>query len=120
MPSIRSRNAVVLTRNSYGPCVASIPTEYRAALRAALDDLAAGNRPELLTWVRAYGASGAVLIRQPDDVWEHPRSDFGQRDDGAVWVTLPLWTTDEGPSDLSAECEVRASGAAVVNDVHVL
>jgi hypothetical protein len=33
---------------------------------------------------------------------------------------VPLWTTDEAPSDLSAEIRVMADGQAEVVDVHVL
>ena len=74
----------------------------------------------MLTWVDAYRASGAVLIEQPEDVWMHPASQVELRQDGTAWGVVPLWTTDEGPSDLSAEFEVDAQGRVEIRDVHVL
>jgi hypothetical protein len=97
-----------------------IPEAHRAALRTALDDLVAGRHPELLTWVKDYGESGTELIAQPDDIWEHPWTDYEPRDDGSAYIVFPLWTRDESPSDLSAVCELDASGRATGLDVHVL
>ena len=98
----------------------TIPVEHRTALRAALDELVTGHHPELLTWVRDYGESGAQLVRQPDEMWQHPLTDWLELDDGGASAVLPLWTTDESPSDLSAECEVTCTGNATITDVHVL
>ncbi|WP_377641324.1 hypothetical protein [Oryzobacter terrae] len=67
-----------------------------------------------------YGDAGTELVTQPDDVWDHPSTDHGQRDDGSSYATVPPWTRDESPSDLSAECEIDTSGVATVVDVHVL
>jgi hypothetical protein len=89
-------------------------------VREQLDRLAAGDFPDLMTWVRRYGRDGAMLVRQPDAIWEHPRSTAVQTDEGGWHVVLPLWTTNESPSDLSAEVLVAADGTAVVHDVHVL
>lgn len=97
-----------------------IPDEQRPALRTALDDLVAGRRPELMTWVEQYGEAGTTLVSQPEDVWDHPLTDYQPRDDGSASVVIPLWTREESPSDLSAECELDASGNATVVDVHVL
>jgi hypothetical protein len=33
---------------------------------------------------------------------------------------VPLWTTDESPSDLSAELTVRPDGVVTLDDVHVM
>jgi hypothetical protein len=33
---------------------------------------------------------------------------------------VPLWTTDESPSDLSAEVDVTPDGIATITGVHVL
>lgn len=55
--------------------MAIIPDHLRPALRAALDDLVTGRQPELLTWVRAYGTDGALLVRQPEDIWTHRDSE---------------------------------------------
>ncbi len=71
-------------------------------------------------WVRRYGSSGAQLVRQPEEIWEHPETDCQGRGDGSMWVTMPLWTTQESPSDLSVECEISATGVVVIEDLHVL
>ena len=97
-----------------------IPDQYRASVRAELDALVRGERPSLLTWVNVYGASGAVLIIQPDDIWSHPDSQVELRHDGTAWGVVPLWTNEESPSELSAEFEVDAHGRVEIRDVHVL
>lgn len=74
----------------------------------------------MLTSVTAYGASGAVLIAQPDAIWTHPDSQVESRHDGTAWGVVPLWTTEESPSDLSAEFEVDAAGRVEIRDVRVL
>lgn len=97
-----------------------IPERHREALRVALDELVAGRRPELMTWVDGYGASGAELVHQPSEMWDHPLTDFLPRPDGTAHVVVPLWTRDETPSDLSAECELTVTGEVEIVDVHVL
>ncbi|RHW22399.1 hypothetical protein D0Z08_31590 [Nocardioides immobilis] len=79
-----------------------------------------GERPSLLTWVRNYGSTGAVLTVQPDDVWTHPDSDLEIRPDGTAYGVVPLWTTEESPSDIAAEFEVDTRGRAEILDVRVL
>lgn len=109
-----------MCQSTYAQGVAVIPVDYRPALREVLDELTSGGRPELLTWVNSYGSSGATLVQQPDAIWEHSLSDFVERADGSVFAVMPLWTTEESPSDLSVECEISPSGVATVMDVHVL
>ena len=101
----------------YADAVSAVPVPFRQALRAELDALVAGERPELLVWVDDYPAT---LVRQPDEIWTHPISQVVQRADGSAWAVLPLWTEAESPSDLSAEVEVDPSGSATSVDVHVL
>ncbi|KQU68300.1 hypothetical protein [Phycicoccus sp. Root101] len=100
--------------------MAIVPLSVRPAIRAVLDQLVDGQFPNQLTWVSDYGETGAVLIRQPDSIWEHPRSDVLERQDGFYAMTLPLWTTDESPSELSAELGVSPEGVVTLEDVHVL
>ena len=102
------------------PAMAGVPERYRASIRHELDDRVAGARPELLTWVHQYGDDGATLIEQPEDIWAHERADVIERTDGSAYVVLPLWTTEEAPSDLSAEVEIAVDGTAEISDVHVL
>ena len=97
-----------------------IPPEARPALRRELDALIAGERPELMTWVREYGESGARLVPQPESIWDHPSTEFDARPDGSCFGVVPLWTSSESPSDLSAEFEIDIDGIARVTDVHVL
>lgn len=80
--------------------VGIIPVKYRGAIRAELDALADDARPEVMTWVTAYPAR---LVRQPDLIWSHAGSEIFERDDGTAYGVVPLWTTDETPSDLSVE-----------------
>ena len=100
--------------------MAEIPARHRFAIRAALDDLVAGRRPDLLTWVREYGDSGAQLVAQPEDIWAHPWTDYAERPEGTACGSVPLWTTMASPSDLSAEFEIAPDGTAYLTDLHVL
>lgn len=97
-----------------------IPARLRPAIREQLDALATGERPALLTWVESYRASGAVLIRQPEEIWAHSDSEIEFRDDCTAWGVVPLWTEDESPSDLSAEFEVDSDGRVTIYDVRAL
>jgi len=104
----------------YSLVVGMIPERHRPAVNAALEELVEGRRPDLLGWVRNYGESGAELVTQPEAIWDHPLTDYLQRDDGTAAIVVPLWTVEESPSDLSAECEMTAAGAVELTDVHVL
>ncbi|GAA1479217.1 hypothetical protein GCM10009623_36630 [Nocardioides aestuarii] len=98
----------------------TIPNEIRPALRDELDALARGERPALLTWVENYGHGGAELIRQPEEIWSHPASELQHGSNGSAWGCVPLWTTEESPSDLTAEFEVSSTGKVALTDVRVL
>ena len=94
-----------------------VPEQYRDALQTELNALVGGQRPELMTWVTAYPAR---LVRQPELIWSHPESEVVERDNGTAFGVLPLWTTDESPSDLSVEFEIDTHGTVTISDVHVL
>jgi len=100
--------------------VGLVPEHLRPTVRKELDALVRGERPDALEWVHAYGDHGATLVRQPDDVWDHPHADAVQTAAGGWHVVVPLWTTSESPSDLSAEVVVAADGSATLHNVHVL
>ncbi|HXH81166.1 DUF7668 domain-containing protein [Nocardioides sp.] len=100
--------------------MATVPTGFRDALRIELEALVAGERPDLLAWVREYGGPEVSLIRQPDEIWTHSATDIEERADGSAFGVLPLWTTGESPSDLSAEFEIDPGGTATIEDVRVL
>ncbi|PWJ45554.1 hypothetical protein SAMN06264364_1555 [Quadrisphaera granulorum] len=107
------------------PPPASAPHEpvrehLRAAIRAELDALVRGDRPDQLVWVEQYGDDGATLVVQPDDIWEHPESHVHRHDDGGWSVEVQLWTLTEYPSELTAEIEIDPSGTATLYNVHVM
>jgi hypothetical protein len=79
-----------------------------------------GELPEMLHWVREYGATGATLIEQPPAVFDHPHANAVALSAGGWHVVVPLFTTDELPSDLSAELVVGPTGEARITGVHVL
>jgi hypothetical protein len=94
-----------------------VPEQYRDAIQTELDALVGGKRPDLMAWVTAYPVQ---LVRQPDLIWSHAESEVIEREDGTVFGVLPLWTTDESPSDLSVEFEIDPHGTVTISDVHVL
>ena len=100
--------------------VGEVPRRRRQALRVALDELVAGRRPEMLTWVRKYGRFGTELLRQPDEIWSHRWTDYAERSDGSAYGSLPLWTIDQSPSDLSVVFEIGADSSAQLTDLRVL
>lgn len=97
-----------------------MPPDLRESLRERLDALVLGEHPEMLMWVHEYGDDGATLVRQPEDIWTHRYTSVVATDAGGWHVTLPLWTTDESPSDLSAEFSIGLDGGAHLDGVHVL
>ena len=97
-----------------------IPKRHRSKLRDELLALSAGARPDLLLWVNDYGDHGAVLVPQPDAIWTHTYTGFDKRSDGSAYGVVPLWTTEESPSDLSAEFEITRDGTVEITNVHVL
>jgi hypothetical protein len=50
----------------------------------------------------------------------NPWTDYAERADGTAYGSVPIWTTSESPSDLSAEFEIAADGTAELTDLHVL
>jgi hypothetical protein len=85
-----------------------------------LGRLVRGEIPDLLHWVNNYGPTGAVLVEQPDAIWDHRCTDAVKTSDGGWHLVLPLFTATESPSDLSAEVTVDSNGNATIRDVHVL
>jgi hypothetical protein len=100
--------------------MAAVPVNIRAAVSDQLDRLVRGDYPDLLVWVQMYGGGGTTLTAQPNSIFEHGRTDaIATLDDG--WhIVVPLFTTDESPSELSAELVVDRTGTARITDVRVL
>lgn len=96
---------------------APVPEHLRPAVRAELDALAHGERPDHLYWVEV---DGETLVVQPEAIWEHRQTDAMRRDDGGWSVVLPLWTELGCPSDFTAEVEVDPTGVAMIHSVRVM
>jgi hypothetical protein len=99
--------------------VGTVPSNLRPAIAAQLSALVEGALPEQLAWVLDYRANGATLVAQPEEIWSHAWTDVIAVGTGGWSVVLPLWTTEESPSDLSAEVFVSPEGEATIRDVHV-
>ena len=73
-------------------------------------------------WIRNYGPSGATIVPLPEKAWAE--GDVGPTvHPGEWWAVVPLWTREEGMSDLSMEATItEASGEVkvVIDDIHVL
>lgn len=107
-----------------------LPDAFREPIAEIVRRLAAGDygglardrvAPDSIgTWIEDYPAT---LIPLPIEAWQH--SDFGALDGTphAYWVTVDLWTREEGRSDLTLEATVHERDTRVevhVDDVHVL
>ena len=114
MNGVRSR-----TTRQYSAAMTEVPNELRPAIAEELQALVYGDLPELLTWVRGHGEDGATLVPQPEEIWSHQRTSATEVEGGGWFITLPLWTDDESPSDLLAEVEVTSDGVARIRDVRV-
>jgi hypothetical protein len=116
--------------------VVAVPARFRRALAEVVERLAAldyqglkrdGIDPypdsDLSIWIRNYGNAGATIVPLPDEAWA--QADAGPVDarPGQWWVVVPLWTREEGRSDLSLEATItEPSGkiSVVIDNIHVL
>jgi hypothetical protein len=109
----------------------AVPARFRSALAGVVERLAALDYQglkrdridpfpdsDLSVWIRNYGDSGATIVPLPDGAWAE--ADAGPVDacPGQWWVVVPLWTREEGMSDLSLEATITesADGVMVVID----
>lgn len=115
---------------------APVPEHLRPALEAVVRRLAAGDAEglvrdghvehpdaDLLMWVREYGNDGATLVPLPPEAWDEDDATASPQGEGEWSVELPLWTVEEGRSDLTLQADVteRPEGPfVVINDIHVL
>jgi hypothetical protein len=85
-----------------------------------LDPALASDSARFAYWIDRYPAS---LVDLPDDVWAvADRTPMPDRPD-TWWVVVPLWTAEEGRSDLSLEAYVvdDSRGIRVIlHDAHVM
>lgn len=100
--------------------MSSLPEHLRPAVVAELGRLVRGERPDLLLWVHRYGAHGATLVPQPDDIFDHRLAGAVETVHGGWALDLPLWTNEESPSDLTVSLTVAADGTVTIDDVRML
>ncbi len=99
---------------------ASFPTRFSPAEVLGIDPFPDS---DLSLWIRNYGDSGTTIVPLPGEVWAE--ADAGPVDarPGQWWVVLPLWTREEGMSDLSLEATVtesRGGVMVVIKDIRAL
>jgi hypothetical protein len=107
--------------------VVAVPARFRTALSEVVECLAAldyeglkrdGIDPlpgsDLSAWIRNYGCAGATIVPLPDKAWAEADAGLIDARPGQWWVVLPLWTREEGLSDLSLEATVTESGGGIV------
>lgn len=110
--------------------------QFRRALAAVVGRLAArdyqglkrdGTDPhpaaDLSLWIRNYGSEGATIVPLPGEAWEEADAVPITGRPGEWSVVLPLWTQEEGRSDLSMEatvCESSEGVSVVIDSIHVL
>ena len=69
---------------------------------------------DLSVWIRNYGDAGATIVPLPDQAWAEADARPVDARPGQWWVVLPLWTREEGMSDLSLEATVSESRGGVM------
>lgn len=114
-----------------------VPERWRPVLEAIVDRLVIGDYAGLVAdglvshmddptnmsigrWIEDYPAH---LVELPAEAWAY--SDHGPwvNAPGSWWVTVDLWTAEEGRSDLSMEATVWDDGTSIVakvDNVHVM
>lgn len=114
----------------------AVPVRFRPALAEVVERLAAldyqglkrdGIDPcpdsDLSIWIRDYGDAGATIVPLPGEAWAEADAGPAGARPGQWWVVLPLWTREEGRSDLSLEATVTESSgevSVVIDGIHVL
>ena len=108
-----------------------VPETFRPDVEAIVARLAAGDfegvwtdhlalgTGDLGAWIRDYPAT---LTSLPDEAWQLSDAIPLENDPGSWAATVPLWTEQEGRSDLTLTATLRAGQipSIVDLDVHVL
>ncbi len=71
-------------------------------------------------WIEEYPAT---LVKLPGEAWQYSSHGPLASQPGFWWVTVDLWTAEEGRSDLTMEATVRDDGTTItiqVDNVHVM
>jgi hypothetical protein len=111
-----------------------IPTEFRPAIREVVRDLGRGDFARIEAAGRAgrvglhglryaIASYGCRLVELPEaafDLGDSYPNDLGESE----WqADVPLWTAEEGRSDLTLQLTIRRTAAGVeleIDDLHVL
>ncbi|MDP1850561.1 MAG: hypothetical protein Q8K79_22410 [Solirubrobacteraceae bacterium] len=84
----------------------------------------AADAADLYLWTRDHGLYGEVELVIPPGAPSDWNIDWIDRHDGSKHVAVPMWTQQEGRSDLTLELELHVDEAgrwqARVLDLHVL
>lgn len=100
--------------------IEQVPERFRAALAAVVDRLVARDfdgavaRGDIGRWIRPYPAT---LIALPPQAWD--LADAVPISTGGWSIRIPLWTEEEGRSDLTLTATVYES-PLLVTDLDVL
>ncbi len=120
------------------PSGSSVPERWRAVLGAMVHRLVIGDYGGLAAdglvratddasdagvgrWIEEYPGH---LVDLPGDAWEYSDcAPWAGVTDGSWFVIVPLWTAEEGMSDLSMEATVWDDGSSItarIDMVHVM
>jgi hypothetical protein len=122
--------------DGYPPLMAAsraVPERFRSAITDAVALIAAGDitalqhHPQIrmkgqdpLTWIRDYPAT---LTPLPAETWDTADAIQHQQHPSTWSLVIPLWTLQEGRSDLSLEATAQdlTDGPLItIDDIHVL
>jgi hypothetical protein len=131
-----SMASVIEMRGPASVPVVLVPTRFRPALAGVVERLAAldyqglkrdGIDPfrdtDLSLWIRSYGNSGTTIVPLPEGAWSAAEAGRVDAHPGQWWAIVPLWTRDEGMSDLSLEATITESADGVkivIDNIRVL
>jgi hypothetical protein len=102
--------------------LARIATAVRAVVdrdEAALSQFWQGRPDELFRWTEDYGLWGKVDLMYPPGQPVSWDLDVTTVADGDVFIVVPMWTLQEGRSDLSLELRLHRDGTQI-EGLHVL
>jgi hypothetical protein len=109
-----------------------VPVRFRDALSAIVAHVAEGDFAALIRegsspagtdlgrWVRQHPAH---VIPLPPEAWQIARCGRVTNQPGTWWVEVPLWTAEEGRSDLSLEATIAEDDGRFmiqIDGIHVL
>lgn len=120
VPSDSSPGARAMAPLARRACRSSCSEDYIGLARDGLVSNATGLEDESIgTWIERYPGTLVPLPREAWDYSDHMALNVA----GGWWVTIDLWTAEEGRSDLTIEATVWDDGRNVrveLQNVHVM